>query len=167
MDSSSISRRRVVTAAAGGALALPVLAACGGGTETTQPSPEATPSPPAEGPLTTTADVPVGGGVILADNGVVVTQPTAGEFKAFGSICTHQGCPVTAISKGRIELHLPRQRVLDRDRRTRGRPGDVAPAGGGDLRRRRRDQPRLSGSDARQGRRPSGRPVVGGVLGGS
>ena len=30
------------------------------------------------------ADVPEGGGVILEDSETVVTQPSAGEFKAFG-----------------------------------------------------------------------------------
>jgi Rieske Fe-S protein len=39
----------------------------------------------------------VGGGVILEDAKYVVTQPTEGEFKAFSSICTHQGCPVSEI----------------------------------------------------------------------
>ena len=28
----------------------------------------------------------------------MVTQPTAGEFKAFSSICTHQNCPVTEVT---------------------------------------------------------------------
>jgi Rieske Fe-S protein len=45
-----------------------------------------------------TADIPVGGGKIFADIQAVVTQPTAGEFKAFSSICTHQNCPVTEVT---------------------------------------------------------------------
>ena len=52
--------------------------------------------------LARTSDIPVGGGEIFADQGVVVTQPTAGEFKAFGPICTHQGCPVTNVDGGTI-----------------------------------------------------------------
>ena len=49
------------------------------------------------------ADVPVGGGVILIDLKLVVTQPTAGEFKAFSSICPHQGCAVSAVKDGYID----------------------------------------------------------------
>ena len=43
------------------------------------------------------ARIPVGGGVILDEANFVVTQPTAGEFKAFNKMCTHQGCPVSDI----------------------------------------------------------------------
>jgi Rieske Fe-S protein len=46
--------------------------------------------------------VPVGGGQIFADQSVVVTQPTAGTYKAFSSICTHQGCAVDSVSGGTI-----------------------------------------------------------------
>ena len=52
--------------------------------------------------LTTTADIPVGGGKIFQDEQVVVTQPKEGEFKAFTSICTHQKCPVANVSDGTI-----------------------------------------------------------------
>ena len=44
----------------------------------------------------------VGGGAIFADEKVVVTQPTEGEFKGFTGICTHQGCTVTAVTDGTI-----------------------------------------------------------------
>ncbi|KRE62729.1 Rieske (2Fe-2S) protein [Nostocoides sp. Soil756] len=43
------------------------------------------------------ADVPVGGGKILESLQVVVTQPSAGEFKAFSSVCTHAGCQVGSV----------------------------------------------------------------------
>ncbi len=48
------------------------------------------------------ADIPVGGGVVVAEPPVVVTQPTAGEVKAFSSICPHQGCKVNDVSNNKI-----------------------------------------------------------------
>ncbi|QDP98910.1 Rieske (2Fe-2S) protein [Microlunatus elymi] len=41
------------------------------------------------------SDVPSGSGVIKG--AYVVTQPSSGDFKAFSSTCTHQGCPVSQI----------------------------------------------------------------------
>ncbi|MFW6091104.1 MAG: Rieske (2Fe-2S) protein [Actinomycetota bacterium] len=52
--------------------------------------------------LATTDEVEVGGGMILADQEVVLTQPSSGEFKGFTSVCTHQGCTVDSISDGTI-----------------------------------------------------------------
>ncbi|WP_433125811.1 Rieske (2Fe-2S) protein [Micromonospora sp. CA-240977] len=52
--------------------------------------------------LATTADIPVGGGKVLATQGVVITQPVAGQFKGFSPICTHQNCPVTNVDGGTI-----------------------------------------------------------------
>jgi Rieske Fe-S protein len=52
--------------------------------------------------LAKTSDIPEGGGKVFADQGVVVTQPSAGTFKAFSSKCTHAGCAVKDISDGVI-----------------------------------------------------------------
>jgi Rieske Fe-S protein len=59
------------------------------------------PSGGAPQPIAKAADVPVGGGVVT-EKGVVVTQPTAGQFLGFTSVCTHQGCTVSGVDKGLI-----------------------------------------------------------------
>lgn len=73
------------------------------------------PAKPAGKPLVETAKVPVGGGVILEAERLVVTQPQAGVFKAFSAVCTHQGCTVTGVADGIIECgcHGSRFRATD------------------------------------------------------
>jgi Rieske Fe-S protein len=86
------------------AAALAGLSACtnyrsGGATPSSAPATSAPATSAAGGPATaTTAEIPVGGGKIFADIQAVITQPTAGQFKAFSSICTHQNCPVTDVT---------------------------------------------------------------------
>ncbi|HET6969261.1 MAG TPA: Rieske (2Fe-2S) protein [Ornithinibacter sp.] len=48
------------------------------------------------------AEIPVGGGKVFEALKVVVTQPTAGDFKAFTAVCTHQGCTVNGVADGVI-----------------------------------------------------------------
>ena len=52
--------------------------------------------------LAKTSDVPVGGGKILADKKIVITQPQSGTFHAFTAVCTHAGCTVGSVSSGTI-----------------------------------------------------------------
>jgi Rieske Fe-S protein len=47
--------------------------------------------------------VPVGGGVILGKEKVVVTQPAPDDVRAFSAVCTHQGCTVNNVADGRID----------------------------------------------------------------
>ena len=44
------------------------------------------------------SQVPVGDGYLDKKNQVIVTQLKKGEFKAFSSVCTHEGCDVSGIS---------------------------------------------------------------------
>ena len=55
--------------------------------------------------IATTAQVPVKGGHVNADAKIVVTQPSAGEYKAFTAVCTHAGCTVGSVSNNVI--HCP------------------------------------------------------------
>ncbi|MGY0066064.1 Rieske (2Fe-2S) protein [Streptomyces sp. QTS137] len=112
--------RRTVVAAAGAAGLAVALTACGGSDESSGSSDSAAPgdSPDsneatgdgsgdegneaAGAALASVADIPEGGGKVFADSKVVVTQPTAGEFKAFSATCTHQGCAVKSVADGVI-----------------------------------------------------------------
>ena len=119
MSSEHAVTRRRFTATATAGLTLPVLAACGSddggtGSDTSAAEPSDTSSSPAGGGgaggaggsagavLASTSDVPVGGCAVFESEKVVVTQPTEGEFKAFSSTCTHQGCAVSSSSDGEI-----------------------------------------------------------------
>ncbi|WP_344865289.1 Rieske (2Fe-2S) protein [Planomonospora alba] len=48
------------------------------------------------------ADVPVGGGTVLAKWKIVIAQPSAGVFKAFSASCPHRGCAVSRPAEGVI-----------------------------------------------------------------
>jgi Rieske Fe-S protein len=97
--------RRTVLAAAGAAGLAAALTACGSDDDSSAPGGDSSaPGGDSSGPggavLGSTSEVPEGGGKVFGD--VVVTQPTAGEFKAFSSKCTHQGCAVRDVKDGVI-----------------------------------------------------------------
>lgn len=129
-ESQQTTARRTVLAGVGVVGAAGVLAACGSSgssssaagaasTPAADPSTTAaggdTSSAPAGGSsssaaggsgggtvLGATSEIPEGGGKVFADQKVVVTQPSAGTFKAFTAICTHMGCTVGSVSGGTI-----------------------------------------------------------------
>jgi nitrite reductase/ring-hydroxylating ferredoxin subunit len=55
------------------------------------------------GALGAASEVPVGGGKIFTSAQVVVTQPSAGQYKAFSAVCTHAQCFVDQVADGTID----------------------------------------------------------------
>ncbi len=115
MTTDPIDRRAMLRGAAAlgvGGLAVGALAACSDAAEAPadassppQPTSAGTTPAPSTGspePLVAVADVPVGGGVVISEADVVVTQPEAGTVVGFSSVCTHQGCPVAEVVDGAI-----------------------------------------------------------------
>ncbi|MGP4006676.1 Rieske (2Fe-2S) protein [Streptomyces sp. 4N124] len=109
---SAPSRRTVVAAVGAAGLAV-ALTACGSeddasGSSTEQGADASSPaggadasSPAAEGgaALAKTSDIPEGSGKIFSNEKIVVSQPAAGDYKAYSTICTHQGCPMTDLKE--------------------------------------------------------------------
>lgn len=120
---TSLDRRALLGCAALYGVAGPILSACSSdrgsdsGSGDGSGSGDATPSAEAGAALVAVADVPVGGGVALADAGVVVTQPEEGQFKAFSNVCTHQGGAITRVEDGDMicSLHQSHFAVADGD----------------------------------------------------
>ena len=112
MDINAEVTRKAVLTGAGVGVAAVALAACSGGSSSESGSASSESAGSSESAassgsagtgeaLTKTADVPVGSGVIVGKT--VVTQPTAGDFKAFSAVCTHSGCLVNKIADGTID----------------------------------------------------------------
>ena len=109
-ENADVPRRVVLRGVTVGGVALPLLAACGGGSNaggssSSGGSSASGGSSGSAGATVAASAVPVGGGKILKSAQVVVTQPKKGEFKAFTAICTHQGCVVSEVKGGQI--HCP------------------------------------------------------------
>ena len=69
----------------------------------------------AQEPVTSTTAIPVGGGVVFAELGIVITQPAPGVFAGFDSTCPHRGCRVRTVVAGTINCfcHGSRFRIAD------------------------------------------------------
>ena len=97
-DQITPTRRQVLLTSGTVVAAAAVTAACGSSSDSGSGSGSGSSAPA----TVDTADMTVGGGAILVDQKVVVTQPQEGVFKAFSAVCTHQGCVVSAIADGKI-----------------------------------------------------------------
>ncbi|GAA5149579.1 hypothetical protein GCM10023340_25100 [Nocardioides marinquilinus] len=86
--------RRVAFQGFGALGAAFALAACGGGDDGGSGGDGAAPESGAG--LAAVSEVPVGGGIVIGDQNIVLVQPTEGEFKAYSAACTHQGTTVNA-----------------------------------------------------------------------
>jgi Rieske Fe-S protein len=97
--------RRAALAGAGFAGLAATLAACGGSSSSSSGSTSGSGQAGNGGnsALASTSEIPVGGGKVFSAEKVVVTQPTAGEFKAFSAVCTHMQCLVDKVASGTID----------------------------------------------------------------
>ncbi len=112
-QTESLATRRGVLAGVGLVGLAGVVTACGAGSSSSTPAASSAASSAAASggassaaaanALAATSDIPVGGGTIFTGPKVVVTQPTANEFKAFSAVCTHMGCIVSQVSNGTID----------------------------------------------------------------
>jgi Rieske Fe-S protein len=99
--------RRAAIAGAGLAGLAAALTACGAsggsGAGTAQSSSGGGSGGSGTGTLASTSEIPVGGGKVFSAEKVVVTQPSAGKFRAFSAVCTHEQCLVDRVANGTID----------------------------------------------------------------
>ncbi|MYS95199.1 MULTISPECIES: Rieske (2Fe-2S) protein [Streptomyces] len=114
--------RRTLVAAVGAAGLTVGLTACGSDDKASDSSTEqgagggSSPEAGAGGAaLAKTTDIPEGSGKIFKDQKVVVSQPAAGDYKAFSTICTHRDCPMVDLKDDIISCtcHGSQFSVLD------------------------------------------------------
>ncbi|WP_411106296.1 Rieske (2Fe-2S) protein [Streptomyces sp. cmx-4-9] len=129
MSDPTRTARRTVLAAGASALAGGVLTACGGEGEKKPASEQgsaatpsaAEPAPASSAPagggktIAKAADVPVGGGTVIKEEKLVVTQPTAGSYRCFTAVCTHSGCLVNKVADGTIDCPCHDSKFKDTD----------------------------------------------------
>lgn len=97
--------RRIVFHGLAGLGAAIALAGCGGGNDSSGGDGNSTSggsSVDGGTELAKVSEIPVGGGLVLTTEKIVITQPTEGTFEAFSALCTHQGTMVAGVEDGVI-----------------------------------------------------------------
>jgi len=114
--------RRGLLAAAGLAGLAGTLAACGGGSAGVAGGTASGGASTGGGTgqaggsvLTSTSEIPLGGGKVFTSARVVVTQPEAGQLKWINAVCTRMQCIVDKVTDGTIvcPCHGSRYSVTD------------------------------------------------------
>ena len=116
------SRRQVLVTGGVVAAAVALTTACGSTTTDGGNQASSGAGSSGSGSTVATTDVPVGGGVVLEAKQVVITQPTAGTFKAFSAVCTHEGCIVSDVANGTITCPCHRGQFSASDGSVQGGP---------------------------------------------
>jgi Rieske Fe-S protein len=104
-----LSRRSALRGAAVGVIAAVVGFVVARASNASSSSPTAAangygPSTSSEGKaLARVEQVPVGGGIVLPGETIVLTRETGDTVHAFSATCTHQGCPVSRVADGLID----------------------------------------------------------------
>ncbi|WP_046468551.1 Rieske (2Fe-2S) protein [Allosalinactinospora lopnorensis] len=89
-----MSRRRLLGAAGAAGAAAAGAGACTGAENRPEPQDAVRGRVIAQ-----TTEVPVGGGIVVIDGKLVLTQPEEGEFKAYTAVCTHRGCTIQEVNE--------------------------------------------------------------------
>ena len=96
-DHSIVSRRTVLAGTGIVAVGVAVAACAPGSSDEANPEIKGTNIGATGTVLAAVSDVPVGGGVVVSDPPIVVTQPKAGQVNGFTAICPHAGCLVASV----------------------------------------------------------------------
>lgn len=96
-DHSNVSRRTVLAGTGVVAVGVAVAACAPGSSDEANPEIKGTNIGATGTVLAAVSDVPVGGGVVVSDPPIVVTQPKAGQINGFTAICPHAGCLVASV----------------------------------------------------------------------